>query len=180
MTHFEWVRHLYFYPPGGAVTGAVVSGALVALYFLRRRRRLSRGRLVNVLPDDEDRVEQNHYISQHYAPDPYPFSHPTRAIGGTSEATSTRDRVVSMTSADIQLLQTPTTATTSRKGALSPGFRSSVNIVQHDDAGPSDGLSDNGQVVTVELPPAYTNLLQPHRASLATSPPASPTADSDS
>jgi hypothetical protein len=176
---YKWARHLYFYLSGGAVTGAVVSGALVALYFLRRRRRLSTQRLVNILPDDEDRVEQNRYLPQHYVPEPYLFSHPTRIIGGASEITSTHDRPLSMTSADIQLLQTPTTATTPRKGAQSPQLRSSV-IFQHDDAGPSDGLSDHGQVVTVELPPAYTNLLQPQRASLATSAPASPTADSDS
>jgi hypothetical protein len=158
------------------VTGAVLSGALVALYFLRRRRSLSKERPVNILQDDEDRVEQNHNLPQHYAPEPFLFPHPT--VGGMSEATSTHDRLLSMTSADIQGLQTPTTATTtsSRKSALPPQLRSSVNIIQHDDAGPSEGLSGHSQFVTVELPPAYTNLLQPQRASLATSAPTSTTA----
>ena len=162
---------------GGVVTGAVLSGALVAFYFLRRRRRLSKERPVNVLHDDEDRVEQNHYLPQHYAPEPFLFPHPTRT-GGTSETTSTHDRLLSMTSADIQGLQTPTTATSisTRKSSLPPQLRGSVNIIQHDDAGPSVGLPGHSPSVTIELPPAYTNLLQPQRASFATSAPTSTTA----
>ena len=177
MTRSKWARHLYLYFLGGVVTGAVLSGALVAFYFLRRRRRLSKERPVNVLHDDEDRVEQNHYLPQHYAPEPFLFPHPTRT-GGTSETTSTHDRLLSMTSADIQGLQTPTTATSisTRKSSLPPQLRGSVNIIQHDDAGPSVGLPGHSPSVTIELPPAYTNLLQPQRASFATSAPTSTSA----
>jgi hypothetical protein len=35
-----------------------------------------------------------------------------------------------------------------------------VNIVQHEDAGPTPKESNENEAETVELPPAYTNLRQ--------------------
>lgn len=159
------------------VAGAVLSGILVG--YVRRRRPYAKERPVIVFQDDEDEDEQNHNLPQHYVPEPFVF--PLPAIGGMYEATSSRDGLVSMTMADIQRLQTP------RKSAPPPQLRS-VNIIQHDDAGPGEGLSGHSQSVTIELPPAYTNLRQTQDlaqdASFAASSPTSTTslttADSDS
>lgn len=47
------------------------------------------------------------------------------------------------------------TSTYFRKSPAPPSFRP-VNIVQHEDAGPSE--AGGGDLETIELPPAYTNL----------------------
>jgi len=164
---------------GGAVL--LLAGALVAFCFLRRRpySAISKERPVNVLQDDEDGNEENHDLPQYYAPEPYLVPDPT--IRGTSEANSTHDRPLSMTTADIQRPQTPmtTTSTTTRKSALPPQLRP-VNIIQHDDAGPSEDLSSHGESETIELPPAYTNIRQTQRSPLAASTSTPTAADDDS
>jgi hypothetical protein len=149
----------------------LVSVGLLAFWFVRRRpySALSQQRPVNVLQDDEDGNE-GHDLPQYYAPEPYLVPDPT--IRGTSEAASTHDRPISMSSvtADGQRPQTPmTTTTTTRKTAPIPQLRP-VNIIQHDDAGPSE---DSGQAEpeTIELPPAYTNIRQLQRSPLASSTP---------
>jgi hypothetical protein len=170
LTQFKRFRRLFFYLSGGVVVGAILSGVLVA-YFLRRRP-YAKERPVIVLQDDEDEDEQNHNLPQHYVPEPFLFPLPT--TGGMYEATSSRDALVSMTTERVQ---------TPRKSALPPQLRS-VNIVQHDDAGPGEGLSGHSPSVTIELPPAYTNLRQTQDTSLTASTPTSTTslttADGDS
>jgi len=166
---------LIFHPSGGVV-GAVIlliSIGLVAFWFFRRRpySALSQQRPVNVLQDDEDGNEEDHDLPQYYAPDPYLMPDPT--VRGTSEAASTHDRPLSMSTvtADGQRPQTPmTTTTTTRKSAAFPQLRP-VNIIQHDDAGPSEDLSGQAEHETIELPPAYTNIRQPQRSPLASSTP---------
>jgi hypothetical protein len=139
---------------------------LVAFWFVRRRpySTLSRQRPVNVLQDDEDDGnEEDHDLPQYYAPEPYLLPDPT------SEAASTHDRPLSMSTvtADVQRPQTPMTpTTTTRKSAAFPQLRP-VNIVQHDDAGPGEGLSGQAKPETIELPPAYSNIRQPQRSPLA-------------
>ena len=153
------------YRPSGGVVGTaifLVSAGLVAFWFVRRRpySALSQQRPVNVLQDDEDGIEENHDLPQYYAPDPYLMPDPT--IRGTSEAASTHDRPISMSTvtADVQRPQTPmTTTTTSRKSGGFPQLRP-VNIIQHDDAGPSEDLLGQAANETIELPPAYTNIRQ--------------------
>jgi hypothetical protein len=96
---------------------------------------------------------------------------PDPTIRGTSEAASTHDRPLSMSTvtADVQRPQTPTTTTTTtRKSGAFPQLRP-VNIIQHDDAGPSEGLSGQAEHDTIELPPAYSNIRQPQRSPLASS-----------
>ena len=165
--------------PGGAV-GAVVfllSAALFAFYFLRRRpySAISKERPVNVLQDDEDGNGEDHDLPQYYAPEPYLVPDPT--VRGTSDAASTQERPLSMTTADFMRPPTPMTAvsTTTRKSAAPPQLRP-VNIIQHDDAGPSDDLSGHGDAETIELPPAYTNIRQAQGSPLASS---TPTAGED-
>ena len=147
----------------------LVSTGLVAFWFFRRRpySALSTQRPVNVLQDDEDGIEENHDLPQYYAPEPYLVPDPT--IRGTSEAASTHDRPLSMSTvtADVQRPQTPTTTTTTtRKSAAFPQLRP-VNIIQHDDAGPSEALSVQAEPETIELPPAYSNIRQAQRSPLA-------------
>ena len=150
--------------PGGVIGGIVVvalAAALFALYLLRKRKysAISTARPVNVLQDDEDGNGSQHDLPQYFTPEPYLVPDPT--VGGTSDAASTQNRPLSMTTADIQRPQTPVSATSAttatRKSAAPPQLRP-VNIIQHDDAGPSEGPISQGEPETIELPPAYTNI----------------------
>lgn len=137
------------------------AAAMVGFFVLRRRpySSLSKQRPVNVLQDDDD--DSNHDLPHYYTPEPFLVPDPT--IIGTSEAASTQGRPLSMTTADIRP-QTPTsTTTTTRKTAAPPQLRP-VNIIQHDDAGPSEYPAGHGEPETIELPPAYTNI-RPHQGS---------------
>jgi hypothetical protein len=161
----------------GSLVGALVLFAIVvAFYFLRRRSSaFSKERPLNVLQDDEDISGWHHDLPQYYAAEPFLIPEPT--IRGTSEATSTQERPLSMSTADIQGPQTPMTATTTttRKSAVPHQLRP-INIIQHDDAGPRDDLSSHGDPQTIELPPAYTNIRQTRRSPLSAS---TPTATED-
>jgi hypothetical protein len=152
---------------------------LVAFFLLRRRpySSISKERPVNVLQDDEDGNGSHPDLPQYYTPDPFLALDPT--IGGTSEAASTHgrpfsmsthERPLSMSTTDIGRPQTPittaTTTTTTRKSAAPPQLRS-VNIFQHDDAGPSEDSTGDSEPETIELPPAYTNIRQTPRSPLA-------------
>lgn len=150
----------------------LVSTGLLAFWFFRRRpySAVSQQRPVNVLQDDDDGNEDND-LPQYYAAEPYLVAEPT--IRGTSEAASTHDRPISMSTitADVQRPQTPmTTTTTTRKSAAFPQLRP-VNIIQHDDAGPSEDLSGEAASETIELPPAYTNIRRPQPSPLTSSTP---------
>ncbi|KAF8493416.1 hypothetical protein F5888DRAFT_820424 [Russula emetica] len=159
---------------GGGVGAAILLGltALAAFWFFRRRpySAVSQQRPVNVLQDDEDGNEEDHDLPQYYAPEPYLVPDPT-TIRGMSEAASTHDRPLSMSTvtADVQRPQTPmTTTTTTRKSAAIPQLRP-ANIIQYDDAGPSEDLSGQVEPETIELPPAYSS--QPQSSPLASSTP---------
>ena len=133
-----------------------------AFWFVRRRQyfAVSQQRPVNVLEDDEDGNEvHRHYLPQHYVPEPFLVPDPTTR--GASERASTHDRPLTMSTADVQHPQTPMTSTTAtRKSAAFPELRP-VNIIQHDDASPSEDLLGQAEPETVELPPAYSNIRQP-------------------
>ncbi|KAI0000168.1 hypothetical protein BJV74DRAFT_146232 [Russula compacta] len=156
----------------GGVVGAAIflfAAAMVVFYVLRRRpySSISKQRPVNVLQDDEDGNDSNPDLPHYYTPEPFLVPDPT--IIGTSEAASTQGRPLSMTTADIRP-QTPTSATTTttRKSAAPPQLRP-VNIVQHDDAGPSEYTAGHGEPETIELPPAYSNIRPLQRSPLAAS-----------
>ncbi|KAI0252516.1 hypothetical protein BJV78DRAFT_1124573 [Lactifluus subvellereus] len=148
----------------GGVVGGLVSAlavVLIALFFFRRRKysAVSLERPVNVLQDDEDGHEAHQDLPHYFTPEPYLVPDPT--IGGTSDAASTQNRPLSMTTADIHRPLTPVSTTsattTTRKTGAPPQLRP-VNIIQHDDAGPSEEPVGQGEPETIELPPAYTNL----------------------
>ena len=109
-----------------------------------------------MLHDHEDgNLSQD--LPHYYAPDPYLV--PDSTIGGTSEAVSTRERPLSMTAADTSLPQTPVVVTAATKTSRKTGPLRPVNVVQHDDAGPSEWSTSVGEPETIELPPAYAHIL---------------------
>jgi hypothetical protein len=71
---------------------------------------------------------------------------------------------------DVQRPQTPTTptTTTTRKSTAFPQSRP-VNIIEHDDAAPSQDLSGQVEPETIKLPLAYSNIRQPQRSAFASS-----------
>ncbi|KAH9171382.1 hypothetical protein EDB89DRAFT_2243560 [Lactarius sanguifluus] len=138
---------------GGVVGGlvAIVAAALVAFFYSRRKKysAVSKERPVNVLHDGDDDDDDGNVsppnLPQYYAPEPYLVPDPT---------------------IHMQRPQTPgsmNTATThTRKSALPPQLRP-VNIIQHDDAGPSEAPTSADEPETIELPPAYTNIRSAQR-----------------
>ncbi|KAH9171379.1 hypothetical protein EDB89DRAFT_1887153 [Lactarius sanguifluus] len=148
---------------GGIAGGLVVilAIALIAFFYPRRRGYSAVGRPVNVLHDDEDGHAPHRSPSHYYTPEPYLVPDPT--IGRTFEAASTPDRPITTTTADVLRPQTLASITvpmtTTRKNAPHPQQRT-VNIIQHDDAGPSE-IPSVREPDTIELPPAYSNIRSP-------------------
>ncbi|KZV63632.1 hypothetical protein PENSPDRAFT_677941 [Peniophora sp. CONT] len=159
----------------GAIVGGVVGGigGLIAvvllawfLLFRKRKQRASynKERPVNILQDDDDDQPRGN-LPQYYEPQPFTVPDPT--VASTADATSVRDGT-----SEGGALRPGTPAgmsevtSSSRKTAM-PRMRP-VNIVQHEDAGPSAAPAADEQPETVELPPAYTNLRAAPNASTAT------------
>jgi hypothetical protein len=143
----------------------LVSTGLVAFWFVRRRLHstFSQQRQVNVLADDEEGNEEDHWhhLPRNYAPEPFLVPDPSN--GKTSEPTSTHDRPLSMSTVTTDVQRTLTRTTRTCKSASFPQLPP-VTIIQHDDAGPSEDLSGQFEPGTIELPPAYSNICQPQRA----------------
>jgi hypothetical protein len=139
-----------------------------AFWFIQRRSYSTVARPVNVLQDDEYRSlneePEDYGLPQYYVLEPYLVPDPTTA--GTSPASSYYGRPPSMSTvtADVLRPQTPTTPTKkTRKSAALPPLPP-VNIIQHDDAGPSEDLSGQVKPETIELPPAYSKIHQLRRS----------------
>lgn len=160
----------------GGVIGGVAGVALIGLivFFLLRRRRTRKrkvGEPVDLLEGRGDGSATGHEdVPQQYLPEPYHI--PPSGASAPSEMTETeaglrplaaRDRRVSQLSETTQTRnssdETSTvpgrTTMTSAKTAAGPPLLRAVNVVQHEDAGPSEGQQEEE---TVELPPAYTNI----------------------
>jgi hypothetical protein len=157
-----------FFFIGGVAGGlvAIVALALIAFFYRRRRRRtLLFRKSAPSMCSTTTKMTTYHLIDlpHYYIPEPFLVPDPT--IGGTSEVASTRDRPLSMTTADTPRPQTPvgmTAATnTTRKSGPLAQLRP-LNIIQHDDAGPMNGQRA-GEPETIELPPAYTNIRSAQR-----------------
>lgn len=114
-----------------------------------------------MLEDDEDGDGSYHDLTHYYRPEP--FFYPSPAVEGTFEADSTQEHLLSPSMMDAGHLQTPITAATvaARKSVVPPQLRP-VNIIQHDDAGPSEDLASHVESETIELPPAYSNIRKNH------------------
>lgn len=170
----------------GAIVGGVIGGvvgaiavALIILFFVRRHRfHQQKQRPVDLLHENDG---SNDNLPQFYRPEPFVVPEPTApsTAGGsapeTRAATETRpsldnrnshysthttEQVMSVRSATPDQSQAASTSaytsTYMRKSPAPPSFRP-VNIVQHEDAGPSADMTEQ-EPETIELPPAYTNI----------------------
>lgn len=182
----SWVREEHFkvrrdpltkLPLGGVIGGIVglVALLLLILFFIRRHRFHKSQRPVDLLHENDG---SNDNLPQYYRPEPFVVPEPSAssAVGGapeTREATETRpsvehrgshysaltaEQAASLRSStpDQSQSQSQGTSTYMRKSPAPPSFRP-VNIVQHEDAGPSDDVPQP-DLETIELPPAYTNI----------------------
>ncbi|KAI0312159.1 hypothetical protein OF83DRAFT_1067664 [Amylostereum chailletii] len=167
----------------GAIVGGVVGGVgglliilLVALFYLRRRRftKATKTRPVNILQDDEDDRHHQGELPEYYEPEPFLVPDPSVA---TSDGASTHDGQTLMSehmSRPITPGQRSMTemSTTTRKSGMPRSLRP-VNIVQHEDAGPSVPQGAE-EPETVELPPAYTHIRTANSTPQAENPPQVP------
>lgn len=127
----------------------------------------------------------NDNLPQFYRPEPFVVpesSASSTAVGAGLETRAATDARPSLdqrnshysalTAEQAQSLRSPTpdqfvSTTYIRKSPAPPSFRP-VNIVQHEDAGPSADMGEQ-EPETIELPPAYTNI----RSTAPPPPPAS-------
>ncbi|KNZ72464.1 hypothetical protein J132_02975 [Termitomyces sp. J132] len=165
----------------GGVVGGVIGLAAIGLFFLFfvRRSRTERNRekqpvnLLNVDEGDEAPVgsaggNSRNELPEYYRPEPFTVPDPTIAstydedFGGTnSEGRPLSGYTSTSRSGTPDILSSyggGSTTTNGRKGQLRQ--MRPINIIQHDDAGPSMPPRPDDEVETVELPPAYTNIRQ--------------------
>ncbi|KAF8888637.1 hypothetical protein BD779DRAFT_1672291 [Infundibulicybe gibba] len=166
----------------GAIVGGVVGGAvfliavILVLLFFRRRSRLHKKQqghkpvdLLHSDEGDEDNNGRQNELPQYYQPEPFMVPDPTvasedgrsvtdhRTSIGMSEARPLSGYTSTSRSGTPDLLGAgSTTSGGGRKGLLRP--MRPVNIIQHDDAGPSSDAPKEEDPETIELPPAYTNI----------------------
>lgn len=151
----------------GAIIGGVIGGVvfvlavlLTLLFFWRRKRLHEQHRekpAVDLLVADEGdeppaRPSRNE-LPEYYQPEPFVAPDPT-APSESSES----DRRQSYLSSSTDPLSSSGAPTSSTKARYQPRQMRPVNIIQHDDAGPSYGLKEEQEPETIELPPAYTNI----------------------
>ena len=155
----------------GGVVGFVAL-CLLALFFVRRRRfHQAQKKPVDLLHENDG---SNDNLPQFYRPEPFVVPEPsvlsTTAAPETTQGGSdtrpsadrrtshysnlTADQPMSMRSSTPD--QSVSTSAYMRKSPAPPSFRP-VNIVQHEDAGPSEDTAPQ-EPETIELPPAYTNI----------------------
>ncbi|KAL7277349.1 hypothetical protein ACG7TL_009208 [Trametes sanguinea] len=173
----------------GAIVGGVIGGivgaialALVLLFVLRRRRfqKGTKERPVDLLQDQDNEAGDGR-PPEYYQPEPFVLPDPTVAStreGSIRAGTASYQGLATRPSAEQRhsYLSTDTSETgtqalglrppassapssSTRKSPAPPTFRP-VNIIQHDDAGPSEPPPPppEEEPETIELPPAYTNI----------------------
>ncbi|KAH9941607.1 uncharacterized protein BXZ73DRAFT_41530 [Epithele typhae] len=164
----------------GAIVGGVVGGvvgalaiALLLLFYIRRKRfhNEPKERPVDLLNDEHDEEPVgDQRLPEYYRPEPFMLPDPTAvsadgSVHGGSARPSTEGRrqsyLTTSTSdaggAGYMRHGTSVPSTSTRKSPAPPTFRP-VNIIQHDDAGPSEEPPAEAEAETIELPPAYTNI----------------------
>ncbi|KAK7034556.1 hypothetical protein VNI00_012403 [Paramarasmius palmivorus] len=148
----------------GAIVGGVIGGVfailaaiLILLFFRRRSRgRRSHEKPVDLLNADEgDESHPRQELPQYYEPEPFLIPDPTVA---SSDRASSDGRPLSMSMTERS--GTPDITSTSATRKTAPRQFRAVNIIQHDDAGPSQKPPGEEEPETIELPPAYTNIRQ--------------------
>ncbi|RDB27856.1 hypothetical protein Hypma_002304 [Hypsizygus marmoreus] len=165
----------------GAIVGGVIGGVvfLVALFlilfFLRRRqqdKKKQKERPMDLIDEGDDAPDaprsgsRANELPEYYHPEPFMVPDPTvtSTDGDTLDGRPTSGYTSTSRSGTPDLLGSvygygggaPSSAS-GRKGPLRQ--MRPVNVIQHDDAGPSEPPPPaDEEVETVELPPAYTNI----------------------
>ncbi|KAL0960026.1 hypothetical protein HGRIS_011674 [Hohenbuehelia grisea] len=188
---------------GGSNTGAIVGGVIggivalaaliLVLIFWRRSQRKQRGaqtkeRPVDLLqgdPEDDARGGQPGELPQYYQPEPFMVPDPTvdgSSHAGGSDGFDDRGRPLSGATStsrsgtpDILGFSGAMSSTSTGTRKTAPRPLRPVNIIQHDDAGPSEAAPKVDDPETIELPPAYTNI-RPNPSSAPPPEPAAPAA----
>lgn len=151
----------------GGVAGLLIIAFLLLLWFRRRRaQRASKERPSLFIDNDDDAPTSqppDGELPVYYEPEPFTASEPTdhASTRRPSTAIDRSERPVSQSLTyltDPQRVASPDGTSTglTRKSPLPSPLRP-VNVIQHEDAGPSLP-ADNAEPETVELPPAYTNI----------------------
>ncbi|KAF7344599.1 hypothetical protein MSAN_01942000 [Mycena sanguinolenta] len=176
----------------GAIVGGVVGGvalliaaALVALFFMRRRRLQNKNEkfrpdLLTADEGDDHTGAPRNELPQFYQPEPFMVADPTigdrSSVGGLTAdgRTDSQGRPLSMLTSERSGTPDPSTSVSGRTGKSAPMRQMrAVNVIQHADAGPSMAPGEE-EAETVELPPAYTNirkdLTRPSQSDLASAP----------
>jgi hypothetical protein len=122
--------------------------------------------------DDAPRAMRQNELPQHYQPEPFmaPIPGPTFSefgneverplLSGTMTTSSytrsdTPDLASTLSSFDAGPVTGGGSSGAGRKGGVPKPMRA-VNVIQHQDAGPSNSGDQEEPVETIELPPAYT------------------------
>ncbi|TFK26517.1 hypothetical protein FA15DRAFT_679586 [Coprinopsis marcescibilis] len=165
----------------GAIVGGVVGGVvflvsfILVLFFLNKRskqRQRAREKPVDLLNEGEDEDgdggnrESRNDLPQFYRPEPFTVPDPSlrnsageddsaRPLSGTATSFYTRSGTPDGSAA---LGYGAGLLTGGPAGAGAPRVMRPVNIIQHDDAGPSlpPPAAGDDEQETIELPPAYT------------------------
>jgi hypothetical protein len=168
------VSHLYpndtrqqdfsFYHTGGVIGGLLVVALLgiLAWFLLRRRRRGTKIKEAPVDLLDTDTRQVQPAEGRQYIPEPFHIPDSERAGSETSGpgsylgigAPNRRESAYSEGRVSSEGSSAPQSSAPTKNAAALSGLRP-VNIIQHEDAGPS---ATSPPAETVELPPAYTNI----------------------
>jgi len=150
---------------GGCVAGLLIIAFLVFFWLRRRRAQQASKERPSLFIDHDDEAPTSQFLREelpiYYEPEPFTASEPTDRASWPCTALdrSEHPSPQSLTYLpDSQRVASPdgTSPGLSRKSPMPSPLRP-VNVIQHDDAGPSLP-PDNAEPETVELPPAYMNI----------------------
>ena len=147
----------------GGVAGLILIAVLATFYMRRHKYQKANKERPALFTDNDDDAPgegRREDLPLYYEPEPFTLPDPTDG-GAESTRPSTDHRQSQLTYVtDNNGRATPDGGAaptgSNRKSPLPPSLRP-VNIIQHEDAGPSR-VTVGEEPETVELPPAYTNI----------------------
>lgn len=150
------------------MAGLLIIASLLFFWFRRRGAQRANKERPSLFIDHDDEAPNSQPMREdlpvNYQPEPFTASEPTDRASTPRPSTpfDGLERPVSQSLtylSDPQRVASPdgtSTGLSSRKSPIPPSLRP-VNVIQHEDAGPSLP-ADNPEPETIELPPAYTNI----------------------